>query len=98
MDGDRGWLSVPEVPMVRQRGPSDCGAAVLRMILGHWNRGGSEEALTQELAPTQADQGVEAGRVRDTARQRGLQAFLVEGNIDDLVREVRRRRPVIVGL
>jgi ABC-type bacteriocin/lantibiotic exporter with double-glycine peptidase domain len=98
MDRDPEWLLVPDVRMVRQRGRSDCGVAALRMILTRWNRGGSEEALRHELAPEETDQGIEAGRLRDTARQRGLQAFLIEGTTDDLVREVRRQRPVIVGL
>src|SRR5438132_11866047 len=84
MDSDPQWRLVPEVPLVRQRAQADCGLAALRMMLARWRCDASEQALTRELPGSADRQGIEAGTLRSAARRRGLDAFLIEGNWDDL--------------
>jgi ABC-type bacteriocin/lantibiotic exporter with double-glycine peptidase domain len=94
---DPGWLLVPGVPLVRQSGRSDCGAAALAMILGYW----SQPTTVQEINardPAAAARGWKAGQLRDLAREKGLQAFVVSGRLSDLTTEIGQRRPVLVGL
>ena len=93
-----GWTVVPRVPMVRQQSRADCGPAALAMVLGRWQPPAPWPQVRAALGPVDEDAGVTAGRLRDAARGRGLQAFIVEGTFDDLAREVKLGRPVIVGV
>jgi ABC-type bacteriocin/lantibiotic exporter with double-glycine peptidase domain len=88
VDADPGWVRVRGVPFVGQRGESDCGPAALAMVLRFWGVAGTLEAAGAATA----------GELRDFARGRGLQAFLIKGNPQDLRDELARGRPLIVGL
>ena len=94
---DPDWIAVRNVPLIRQQGRSDCGAAVLAMVLSFWSVP-TTVADVNALDPVAAQQGWRAGQLRDLARARGLQAFLVRGAMQDLSNELQRGRPVIVGL
>ena len=48
--------------------------------------------------PPVPERGIRAAALRDFARRQGLQAFIVEGQLADLDRELARRRPVLVGV
>jgi ABC-type bacteriocin/lantibiotic exporter with double-glycine peptidase domain len=98
MAAQPGWTVVPNVPLVRQQGATDCGVAALAMVLRYWQPTATAEEVRAGLAFRPGDEGVEAGRLRAVARSRGLEAFLVEGTLDDLGHGVSRGRPVIVGL
>jgi ABC-type bacteriocin/lantibiotic exporter with double-glycine peptidase domain len=93
-----GWQVVPAVPLVRQRGPADCGEAALEMVVRYWQPEASTDELRAALRPVTDVDGIPAGELRTVARQRGLAAFLVEGAPADLAHEVSLGRPVIVGL
>jgi hypothetical protein len=56
---------------------------------------GSEIRRTVHAPP---GHGLSAGELRDFSRQKGLKAFLISGVAADLVNEVGRNRPVLVGL
>jgi ABC-type bacteriocin/lantibiotic exporter with double-glycine peptidase domain len=92
-----GWAQVENVPEVRQSGEHDCGAAALAMVLGHWGRQVTPEAIWA-AGPPPPGHGLRADALRDFARREGLQAFLVEGSPADLDLEVGRDRPVLVGV
>ncbi len=94
-DGD--WEVIDGVPRVRQVARRDCGAAALAMVLGYW---GLPVTRDEVSAATLAapERGIRAAALRDFARRQGLQAFVIEGQLGDLDREVRRRRPVLVGV
>jgi ABC-type bacteriocin/lantibiotic exporter with double-glycine peptidase domain len=96
--GDRGWQLVPQVPLVEQRGASDCGVAALTMVLRYWQPDTPGEAIRAALPLGAGESGLAAARLRNLARDRGFSAFLVQGTLDDLAHEVEQRRPVIVGL
>ncbi|MEA2699657.1 MAG: Peptidase family [Myxococcales bacterium] len=87
-----GWLLVDGVTLVRQKGAHDCGPAALAMVLARWG------VTTPAPYDAEATHGVSAGALRDFARQKGLQAFLISGVPADLERELRVDRPVLVGL
>jgi ABC-type bacteriocin/lantibiotic exporter with double-glycine peptidase domain len=91
-----GWIAARGVPLHRQRHEADCGASAVAMVIAHWTRG-DPEAIAGELRPA-PERGLAAGRLRDHARRRGLAAFLVRGEVADLVREIGAGRPVLVGL
>jgi ABC-type bacteriocin/lantibiotic exporter with double-glycine peptidase domain len=94
---DSDWLAVPNVPLLRQEGRSDCGAAVLAMVLSFWSLPTTVADINAK-DPVAAQQGWKAGQLRDIARATGLQAFLIRGGLKDLSNELQRGRPVIVGL
>lgn len=90
---DPSWQLMQDVPFVAQKSAHDCGPAALAMVLAHFR-----------VAPPAADDpelargDVRAGALRDVARQRGLEAYVVSGTFDDLYTQVGRGRPVLVGL
>lgn len=95
--GEAGWILVDGVPDARQSSAKGCGAACLAMILGHWGMPAMVEDLERECMVSEAD-GIRAADLRDAARRRGLQSFLVAGTMADLRHELGLGRPVLVGL
>jgi hypothetical protein len=92
-----GWVSVPEMPLELQKSTEDCGTAALAMVLEYWQIPMTpEEWETSSLLI--AGKGSRARDLRDLARKKGLQAFLIHGRWEDLRNEVDRGHPVIVGL
>src|SRR5687767_3757312 len=96
LEREPGWIAVRTVPLVRQVSQMDCGAAAIAMVVTFWTNEPSERLLA-ELRPAPAP-GIEAGRLRDFARQRQLRAYLVRATIKDLERELAAGRPIVVGL
>jgi ABC-type bacteriocin/lantibiotic exporter with double-glycine peptidase domain len=93
-----GWEIVDGMKVVRQTADRDCGAAALALMLEHWGAPSpTESAILRDVA-LDPDHGIAAGALRDLARQRGLVAFLIPGELDDLMRELHQRRPVLIGL
>ena len=92
MGTEAGWIAVPDVALVRQETRTDCGAAVLAMVFGHWKT----EGFDRTSVP--ADERMKAGDMRDIAKARGLQAFLVTSSVEELQTQLGKGRPVIVGL
>ena len=91
-----GWLAVRAVPIERQREEEDCGAAAAAMLLSYWT-GEPPAAIAARLRPAPKG-GHTAGHLREVVRERGLAAYLVQGTMQDLERELRGGRPVLVGL
>jgi ABC-type bacteriocin/lantibiotic exporter with double-glycine peptidase domain len=89
-----GWVSVDGVQPLRQKDAHDCGPTALNMVLNYWQPQRSSEGLQELPANRQAS----AAELRDAARRRGLSAFVVEGEAEDLVHELEAGRPVIVGV
>jgi ABC-type bacteriocin/lantibiotic exporter with double-glycine peptidase domain len=91
-----GWIAVRAVPVERQREEEDCGAAALAMLLSYWT-GEPPAGIAARLRPAPKG-GHTAGHLRDEVRGRGLAAYLIQGTMADLERELRDGRPVLVGL
>lgn len=93
-----GWQIVDGVPLVRQQSDRDCGAAALSMMLERWGTPASKPDDVLRDVPLDPKHGMPAGALRDAARKRGLDAFLIHGKLQDLLNEIGARRPVLVGL
>ena len=91
-----GWIAVARVPLVRQQTEVECGAAAVAMVISYWT-GAEPYRLVARMRPA-PERGLSAGRLRRFARGHRLAAFLVEADMEDLVHELRRGRPVLVGL
>ncbi len=96
-DREPGWVSVAGVPMMRQEGVRNCGAAVAAMLLGHWGMPATQ-ADVRAASAVSPDRGLRAEFLRSYLHDRGLRAFLFEGNFGDIERELERGRPVLVGV
>lgn len=96
LEADPAWKFVHDVPFVPQRADADCGPAALAMVLSHF---GVKSSLEEVVALDPPDRvGVRAGALRDVARRKGLEAFVVEGTFNDIIDQLMRDRPVLVGL
>lgn len=93
---DKSWQMVSDVPFVAQKSDADCGPAALAMVLGHFGVSATLDQVTALDPPS--DGGVRAGALRDVARGKGLEAFVVSGTLNDIVAQLDRGRPVLVGL
>jgi ABC-type bacteriocin/lantibiotic exporter with double-glycine peptidase domain len=96
LEREAGWIAVDGVPLVEQETESECGAAAIAMVVSYWT-GKPTAGLLAEIRPA-PERGLAAARLRQFARGHGLAAFLIEGDLADLEREVRRGRPVLVGM
>ena len=93
---DDHWHRAAPTPVVRQQDRTDCGVAALAMVAGTWGQNWSLAEMRRSL-PTNKE-GVRLGALRDYARTKGLVAYAVKGTHDDLVFELSRHRPVLLGL
>jgi hypothetical protein len=66
------------------------------MVLRRWGIPSDVAQVAQSTGGV--GQSVAAGALRDEVRRRGLQAFLIQGEVGDLAREISWNRPVLVGL
>jgi ABC-type bacteriocin/lantibiotic exporter with double-glycine peptidase domain len=93
---DASWLVVRGVPFVPQRSDDDCGAAALAMVLTYLRVPTSREAVLSEAHPRAG--GITAGELRQVARGKGLDAFVLKATWTDLEDQLQRGRPLVVGL
>jgi hypothetical protein len=94
---DPGWVLVRNVPLIRQADNSDCGASALAMMMSYWGQPTNLDEVTAAY-PVEPGRGIKAGALRDFARAKGFNAYVIQGDINDLAAELRENRPVIVGL
>jgi len=97
LEQDPGWIFVPNVPLIRQAEQSDCGAAALAMALSYWGVPTNVDEISAAF-PTSPSHGIKAGQLREFARKKGLDAYLIKGDLGDLSSELQKRRPILVGL
>jgi ABC-type bacteriocin/lantibiotic exporter with double-glycine peptidase domain len=94
---DDSWERVEGIRVVRQATREDCGAAALAMVLGYWGSPVTRDDV-RAAAPPAPERGIKADALRDFARGQGLRAFLIQGRLADLDHELRRHRPILVGV
>jgi len=88
---------VDGVHLIRQTGERDRGAAALVMMLQRWSVPSSVDEILRSI-PVESGHGIGLGVLRDFVREKGLRAFVIKGELADLVNEVGLNRPVLVGL
>jgi len=94
---DPSWQVVRDVPFVAQHDDRDCGAAAVAMVLAYWRAPATPSEMVA-LAGLAEAEGIRAGALRDIARRKGLEAFVVAGTPADLADQLARGRPVLVGV
>jgi hypothetical protein len=67
------------------------------MMLHHWSVPVPAAEILRAI-PIETGHGITIGALRDFARDKGLTAFVVKGELADLVNEVGQNHPVLVGL
>lgn len=92
-----GWVVVSSVPCIIQTAQEDCGVAALQMMVGYYGPVPTREDI-EKACPVQPGAGIRAKDLRDFARARGLQAFLIHGDVPDFLTELSRGHPVMVGM
>jgi len=96
-----GWVRLEQVKLVRQKGIKDCGSAALSTVLRYLEPDGPaalDRAAIDSKLREEPGRGLSAGQLRDYARERGFDAFVIQGAFEDLTHEVKEGRPVIVGV
>jgi len=96
LSANDGLLQAKATPVVKQLNRADCGLAALAMVAGAWGHTWSVNDMAIRLKPSK--NGVKLKRLRDLARDRGLDAYAVKGTFADLEHELRAGRPVLLGL
>jgi ABC-type bacteriocin/lantibiotic exporter with double-glycine peptidase domain len=94
---DKDWVTLPRVPVLIQDGEHECGAAATAMVLNYWDVATTADQV-RAASKISTEHGITAGYLRTYIRSRGLQAYLIEGTFDDLERELKAGRPVMVGV
>lgn len=92
---ERGWVAVQGVHLIRQHADHDCGPTALAMVVRYYRPSLAAEQITQGFG---GDRRASAAELRDRARELGLSAFVVAGEVEDLAHELKQHRPVIVGM
>jgi predicted double-glycine peptidase len=90
------WVIVPNFPKVMQSSNHDCGAAALAAVLAYWGRPTTPESVAE--AEKKTGRQLRASDIERHAKNAGLSAFVFYGNMGDILYEVQRGRPVIVGV
>lgn len=98
LDAASGWIAVHGVPVARQASEADSGITALGMIFGYWGLEDWSRERIEHVCPVIGGRGSRARDLRSCARDAGLEAHLIHGSWEDLLRELRAGRPVIVGL
>jgi len=93
---DNSWLRASETPVVKQKSQVDCGLAALAMVAGAWGQKWTVDDLRRDVK--MSAKGAKLGALRDAARARGLEAYVIAGKHEDLERELSKGRPVMLGL
>jgi ABC-type bacteriocin/lantibiotic exporter with double-glycine peptidase domain len=96
MHSDPGLRRI-DVPLVRQDGAQDCGAAAVAALLAFWDDPVTQAEI-RRATRVPAGEPIAAGALQKYLSERGYENFLVTGTLSDLRREIATGRPAIVGM
>jgi ABC-type bacteriocin/lantibiotic exporter with double-glycine peptidase domain len=96
IEREGGWLMVRQFPRVLQEKNDDCGAAALASVMRFWGHAATPQSILSALG--RRDHRLRAGDIATHARQAGLHSYVFFGTLTDIVHELERGRPIIVGL
>ena len=98
---DGRWVDVPFVKQVE----NGCGAAVLSMTIGYWQRQGApvdeesaDAARIQSQLYSSELRGIAASAMARYLEEHGFQAVVFPGRWDDLAEQLAKGRPLIVAM
>jgi ABC-type bacteriocin/lantibiotic exporter with double-glycine peptidase domain len=96
LDREGEWIMVRNFPQVLQDRNDDCGAAALASVLRFWGHSATPRSILNALG--RADHRLRAGDMTTYTRKLGLRSYVFFGTMNDVVHELKRGRPIIVGL
>lgn len=86
------------VEFEKQRIDYGCGLAVLVSILKYWDIQAEQEDLSELYPAKRIQEGYTFGELKTIARDQGLHAFAIEGDLINLKGHLLRGRPIIVPI
>jgi predicted double-glycine peptidase len=93
------WLDVPFVQQVK----AGCGPAAIAMVVQYWAREYPELSAAavdteriNEALPAQSKRGIRGEALKTYLEERGFQAFVFSGEMQDLRAHFAKGRPVVV--
>jgi predicted double-glycine peptidase len=90
------WTKLQNFPLVLQEKGDDCGAAALSAVVRYWGYPASAQSIEASLG--REDRRLQAADMEAYARSVGLRSYVFYGTMKDVVHELERGRPVVVGL
>jgi ATP-binding cassette subfamily B protein len=87
---------VHKFPLVLQDQNDDCGAAALAAVLRYYGHDATPRSVLDAVG--RSDNRLRAGDMTAYARKVGLHSYVFFGTMNDIVYELKRGRPIIVGL
>jgi ABC-type bacteriocin/lantibiotic exporter with double-glycine peptidase domain len=93
---DSNWVMVRGFPRVMQKGNHDCGAAALSAVLEFWGKPTTADQISNAVG--KRGEQLRARDIETYAKSAGLSSFVFFGTMNDIVYEVKRGRPIIVGV
>jgi ABC-type bacteriocin/lantibiotic exporter with double-glycine peptidase domain len=96
VDREGEWIMVRQFPQVLQDQNDDCGAAALSSVLRFWGHSATSKSILSAIG--RKDHRLRAGDMTTYSRQLGMRSYVFFGTMTDVVHELKRGRPVIVGL
>jgi ABC-type bacteriocin/lantibiotic exporter with double-glycine peptidase domain len=96
VDREGEWIMVRQFPQVMQDQNDDCGAAALASVMRFWGHDATPRSILGAIGRN--DHRLRAGDMATYARKAGLHSYVFFGTMSDIVHELERGRPIIVGL
>jgi ABC-type bacteriocin/lantibiotic exporter with double-glycine peptidase domain len=96
IDREGEWIMVRQFPQVMQDQNDDCGAAALASVMRFWGHEATPRSILSAIG--RKDHRLRAGDMATYARKAGLHSYVFFGTMTDIVHELERGRPIIVGL
>lgn len=85
-----------EVPYIHQA-DNYCGPAALAMVFRYWKHPGNQHEIAGNFVPF-PDKGLSGEQLKQTVTAGGLRAYSFKGKRSDLIKHLRKGRPLIVAL
>jgi len=93
------WLDVPYVKQTED----GCGSAAISMLLQYWNAHGAgvetrryDALVIQEQLYSHKARGIHASDMESYLKKSGFRVFPLNGDLKDLLEQLRQGRPLIV--
>jgi ABC-type bacteriocin/lantibiotic exporter with double-glycine peptidase domain len=99
LSGDLGEISeIEAIETKKQTGQFSCGIASLVCVLDYWDFEVEESKILQKFPPGSEELGYSIIELRQIAKDFGVEAFLLEGDIDFLREQILLGRPLIIPI
>lgn len=93
---DEKGLHLLDFQHIHQKERYDCGAGALTIILNYWGIPDNPENILKNIfSEVPINSGIMAGDLKKYAEKKGLSAFLLKMNLNDIHQQIDKGRPII---